>query len=200
MKQSFERQLPNLITGARIVVSPLLFILAAKALMDHDADAFRLSIALLAPIAFSDWLDGWLARRWGHVTKLGKWLDPAADKFLIYGLLAVLVRWMCLEFGVVILSPILIIIGLGLVMDLESQWINLSSGSGANNYGKHKFHLQLAAVTVGLMSGYFLTGKSYNFLVLVAVACLLIAAHRYAKKSLEEKYKAKNAAAATAAA
>lgn len=188
MKQSFERQLPNIITSTRIVTSVPFFILATRALVDHDANAFRWSVALLVPIALSDWLDGWLARRWRHVTKVGKWLDPLADKFLVYGSLAVLVRWMCLEFNLMIVAVVLIVISFGLIMDIESQFINLSSGNGANDHGKRKFHLQLAAVTVGLVGGYFCTGGPYSWLVLLALSGLLTAAHYHAKQSLNYKY------------
>jgi len=32
--------------------------------------------------AITDWYDGWVARRWGYVTRWGKFLDPLADKIL----------------------------------------------------------------------------------------------------------------------
>lgn len=188
MKQSFERQMPNIITLLRIVVSVPFFILASKALVDHDANAFRWSVALLMPIALSDWLDGWLARRWKVVSTTGKWLDPLADKILIYGSLGVLTRWMCLKFSVVTVAAMLVVISFGLLMDIESQFINLSSGNGANDNGKRKFHLQLTAVTIGLVSGYFCTNKPYNLLVAGVVAMVLAAAHYYAKQSLNHKY------------
>ena len=52
---------------------------------------------MAAGIVFSvasatDWLDGYLARKWGQVTKIGKLLDPIADKILIMSALVILVE------------------------------------------------------------------------------------------------------------
>ncbi len=70
------RQLPNLITGARmLLVLPLVW-----SLRDGDY-ALALGIALTAGV--SDALDGWLAKRHGWQTRLGSLLDPVADKLLL---------------------------------------------------------------------------------------------------------------------
>ncbi len=65
--------LPNAITIVRLLLVPLFgwSILASKTV---------LAPALLAAIAFSDWLDGFLARRYRAETRLGALLDPIADK------------------------------------------------------------------------------------------------------------------------
>ena len=70
------RQLPNAICVARIaLVVPI-----AITLLDGD---FIATLWLFALAAFSDGLDGYLAKRFGWTTELGKFLDPLADKLLL---------------------------------------------------------------------------------------------------------------------
>lgn len=85
------RQLPNLICVARI----LLVVPAAVALYRGD---YHLTLLLFGVAAFSDALDGFLAKRFGWTTELGKVLDPLADKLLLVTVFIML--------GVVGLTPV----------------------------------------------------------------------------------------------
>ncbi|MCS7171344.1 MAG: CDP-alcohol phosphatidyltransferase family protein [Aquificaceae bacterium] len=83
MKLSSYLNLPNLLSFARLVLSPLVFLLPEKSL-----PAFFLLLAL------SDALDGFLARRLKAQTELGKVLDPLADKImLLCGLVSCVYRF-----------------------------------------------------------------------------------------------------------
>src|SRR5512141_3270005 len=80
--------IPNILTVSRVVAVPVFIVLM------HDPSPLRV---LSAGIVFSlasatDWLDGYLARKWGQVTKMGKLLDPIADKILIMSALVILVE------------------------------------------------------------------------------------------------------------
>ncbi|MDN4481996.1 CDP-alcohol phosphatidyltransferase family protein [Demequina lignilytica] len=66
---------PNLISTVRIVLIVVFVVLLAGR---HDGWA----IAALIGAGVSDFLDGYLARRWDQVTRLGRILDPAADRLL----------------------------------------------------------------------------------------------------------------------
>jgi CDP-diacylglycerol--glycerol-3-phosphate 3-phosphatidyltransferase len=69
---------PNQLTLLRIVLTPV-FVL----LLFSDAPANReLALLVYCLAAITDWYDGWVARRWGYVTRWGKFLDPLADKVL----------------------------------------------------------------------------------------------------------------------
>jgi CDP-diacylglycerol--glycerol-3-phosphate 3-phosphatidyltransferase len=70
--------LPNLLTITRILLVPILVVVL---LTKFEGKEFvGLAIFLLASL--TDFLDGFLARRWAEETRLGKLLDPAADKIL----------------------------------------------------------------------------------------------------------------------
>jgi cardiolipin synthase (CMP-forming) len=67
---------PNIITSLRIAASPVL----AYAIV---YDLKFIAVGGCVVFAFSDWLDGYLAKRWNQCTLLGAYLDPLADKFMI---------------------------------------------------------------------------------------------------------------------
>jgi cardiolipin synthase len=69
--------LPNLISAIRVALIPVF----AWAFLTGEMDA--LALGLLVVIGFSDWLDGFVARKTGQVSKLGKLLDPVADRIAI---------------------------------------------------------------------------------------------------------------------
>ena len=74
------KNLPNVITFIRIVLAPVIaFILWQP----QSAYLGALGLALFCFAGFSDWLDGWLARRLNTVSSVGRMLDPIADKLLI---------------------------------------------------------------------------------------------------------------------
>ena len=70
--------LPNILTFLRILLAPIIVVVL---LTKFEGKEFvGLGLFLLA--AVTDFLDGFIARRFGLVTPLGKLLDPAADKIL----------------------------------------------------------------------------------------------------------------------
>jgi cardiolipin synthase len=71
--------LPNALTVARIVAVPVLiavFYLPAP-------PAHWAAMAVFVAASVTDWVDGWLARRWAQQSDFGKVLDPIADKLLV---------------------------------------------------------------------------------------------------------------------
>jgi len=75
--------LPNAISALRIALVAPILILIFNA-------SFGTALALFVIAAFSDGLDGYLARRNGWFTRLGALLDPVADKLLVAGLFVTL--------------------------------------------------------------------------------------------------------------
>jgi len=79
--------LPNLLTLARVAAIPLLVIL----MLSDSRQASFWAAALFGVAAATDFIDGWLARKWGVVTVLGKFLDPLADKLIVMAALIMLI-------------------------------------------------------------------------------------------------------------
>jgi CDP-diacylglycerol--glycerol-3-phosphate 3-phosphatidyltransferase len=81
---AIPRQLPNAITVARIPLAIVFFVLLLLAGTNGSADlAMRWVAGALFVLAIStDWIDGYLARRYEIVSDFGKLWDPIADKLL----------------------------------------------------------------------------------------------------------------------
>ncbi|HEX2052964.1 MAG TPA: CDP-alcohol phosphatidyltransferase family protein [Actinomycetota bacterium] len=77
--------IPNLISFTRMLLIPLF----AWAFLTGGKDPFAL--VLLVVIGSTDWVDGYVARRTGQVSRLGKLLDPVADRMAIVVVLLALV-------------------------------------------------------------------------------------------------------------
>ena len=72
--------LPNKMTFGRLLASPILFLL----ILFYDDPFYRiLAFVIFLSAALTDLYDGYLARKHGDVTNLGKVIDPLADKFLL---------------------------------------------------------------------------------------------------------------------
>jgi CDP-diacylglycerol--glycerol-3-phosphate 3-phosphatidyltransferase len=69
---------PNQLTLLRIFLTPIFVIL----LFSNDPANKEIALGLFIVAALTDWYDGYVARRWGYITKWGKFLDPLADKVL----------------------------------------------------------------------------------------------------------------------
>jgi CDP-diacylglycerol--glycerol-3-phosphate 3-phosphatidyltransferase len=70
--------IPNSLTISRMLLTPVFVILL------FAESPFLKQIALVVYIvaALTDWYDGWVARKYGYISRWGKFLDPLADKVL----------------------------------------------------------------------------------------------------------------------
>ena len=126
---------PNLLTMLRIVLIPavLLYIDNESPLRSFIACLFYVASAI------TDFLDGYLARRYGQVSVLGKLLDPLADKILVMATLVWMVPLGRIQAWVVILllARELAITGLRAIASAEGLVI------AARQWGKDKTALQM---------------------------------------------------------
>lgn len=133
--------LPNTITVVRTAAVPILVLFP---LFDGPRGS-RIVAWIFIVAALSDLLDGWLARRGQQVTKIGKLLDPLADKLLVATALIVLVGIGRIPAGMV--WAVVVIVGRELAV---TGLRGLASAEGrvmaAQGAGKLKTLLQNVAV------------------------------------------------------
>jgi cardiolipin synthase len=72
--------IPNLLSFGRLALVPVFLWLL---LVPREPWADLLALFILGLSAFTDWLDGYLARRWNQITRVGQLLDPVADRLYI---------------------------------------------------------------------------------------------------------------------
>lgn len=137
--------LPNLLTLARIAAVPVVLVL----LLSGSRSSGIWAAAIFGMAAATDFIDGWLARKWGVVTVLGKFLDPLADKLIVMVALIMLIpldrvpAWAVF----IILAREMIVTGLRSIASSEGIVID------ASDLGKYKTIYQMVAIP-GLMLHY----------------------------------------------
>jgi len=139
--------LPNLLSGLRLVLAVVLF--AALAL-----EQYLISLGVFLLACGTDWLDGWYARRYGQVTFLGRILDPFADKVMVCGAFIFLLAARPLVEMPWGLRPWMVVVIVAREMFvtavrsfLEQRGVDFS----AKRSGKWKMFLQNVAITAALV-------------------------------------------------
>lgn len=156
--------LPTKITLARIVFIPVflfLMYLPGPELnwLGQSDSSFQIAAAVLFVIlALTDWLDGYLARKNNQVTALGKFLDPIADKVLVFSAFLVLT-----EQGLIWSLPIILMLSREFVV-ATVRMMAAKDGfvMAADNLGKWKTVMQMVALVLYL----------FHFTIFPAVAII----------------------------
>jgi CDP-diacylglycerol---glycerol-3-phosphate 3-phosphatidyltransferase len=150
LKGLFHLNLPNKITVSRILLIPIfmLFMLVdfnfgTVNLLNTDVQTSHLIGGLIFIIAsITDWLDGYIARKYELITNMGKFLDPLADKLLVSAAFIILVElgsapsWII----IVIISREFAVTGLRLILAGGGEVV------AANQLGKIKTVTQIIAI------------------------------------------------------
>lgn len=134
--------LPNILTVARIILIPV-FILIYYLPWEwaHGAAAIIFSVA-----SFTDWLDGYLARKLQQMSPFGAFLDPVADKLLVACSLLILVGEQTIHY---ITLPAIVIVGREIVISALREWmaeLGRRASVTVNYIGKIKTALQMLAL------------------------------------------------------
>lgn len=134
----------TVLTVGRIAAVPIVMVLLLGG--GPGTAAYVWAGALFVVAALTDFLDGWLARRWRVTTTLGSFLDTTADKLLVAGVLITLV-----EVGRAWAWAAVVIVGRELVI-MALRGLVASSGSvlAPSIWGKLKANVQFVAITMAI--------------------------------------------------
>jgi CDP-diacylglycerol--glycerol-3-phosphate 3-phosphatidyltransferase len=134
---------PNAITAIRIAMIPVIL---AFTYYEGRVNSF-VAAMLFAVTGATDFLDGWVARRTGTVTVVGKFLDPLADKLIVMSILIMLVHLGRVPAWLVIL----ILAREFTVTGLRTMAMSEGIVIGAGQEGKYKTSIQIAAISFLLL-------------------------------------------------
>lgn len=134
---------PNILTMARILAIPFFILFTWYA----DPRSSLYAALIFGAASATDFLDGWLARRQGLVTVVGKFLDPLADKLIVMAALVLLVRLGRVASVLVILLLAREFMVTGLRTIAMSEGMVIAAGQG----GKWKTMLQLTGISLLLL-------------------------------------------------
>ncbi len=163
------------ITYLRIALVPVVMALVLAG--NRVRYAFVLAAVVFAVAAVTDFLDGYLARRWGHATTLGSFLDTTADKLLSSGALIALVAvgrassWIAF----IIIGRELVILGLRGLVATSGMVMKPSI------WGKLKASVQFLAIFLAMLRPFSPLGPLYldQWVMLAAAALTVISGVEY---------------------
>ena len=134
--------LPNVLTLMRISLIPVFVIVFYLPF----SWAHYVAALIFALACFTDWLDGYLARKLQQISTFGAFLDPVADKLLVATSLLLLVGARDWNY---ITIPAIVIVGREIVISALREWmaeIGSRASVTVSNIGKIKTTLQMLAL------------------------------------------------------
>lgn len=159
--------IPNILTLLRVALIPIFILLYY--LPFHWSYLAAAVVFTLASL--TDWLDGYLARKWEQSTAFGAFLDPVADKLMVAVALVLLVQshanfW--------ITAPAMVIIGREIVISALREWmaeLGARAQVAVSNLGKYKTAAQMVALIVLLANP-----PSFSVWVILGYVLLVVSA------------------------
>lgn len=162
-----KEKLPNQLTLLRIFAIPIFLVILSlprgAAINKYSYLSWLIAAILFALAAFTDWLDGFLARKWKVVTNFGKFADPLADKMLTMAAFIMLVSLGLAPAWVVaiIICRELAVTGLRLLLVEQG-----GSVLAAAMPGKIKTATQMLSIIL-LLAGFQLLGLIFLYICLI---------------------------------
>jgi CDP-diacylglycerol---glycerol-3-phosphate 3-phosphatidyltransferase len=152
----------NLLTFTRIVLAAIIFLLLMS------SDGYLLALILFYIAGLTDWLDGYLARKYNAVSQFGEILDPIADKILIvfvfFGLAVNLSSYLIAFFASLIITRE---IWVGALRDLNAR-NNKSDATKVTFLAKIKTTIQLFTISI------YLFGLTLNNMLIIQIANIFL--------------------------
>lgn len=166
--------IPNIFSYLRIVLIPVfIYLLTIK-----TAQAWMWALIVFCIASFTDFVDGWLARRLKQESEFGKFIDPIADKFLVISaLIAIIAVDPYFEFFD---SWMIVIIVARDVLITVMRWFAIQRGRSlrTSRFGKFKTAFQMMSIVIIIMIymikklGFFETHVSVPYWIMLAVTIM----------------------------
>ena len=143
--------LPNILTMLRLLAAPAVAVMFLYFMRPY-ADWFAL--VLFVSAAITDWFDGYLARSWKQVTKIGTMLDPIADKAMVVIALMVIVGYSSMSPWLVL--PATVILFREVFVSGLREYLGDTAGTlKVTQLAKWKTTAQMVAIAVLFAQGVF---------------------------------------------
>ena len=171
----------NILTLSRIAAIPLVVLCMW---LDRTWSPW-VSVVLFAAAAITDWFDGYFARRYHQISRLGRFLDPIADKLLVAAVLVMLVDTGPLR-GVHVFAALIILAREILVSGLREFLAELRVGLPVSQLAKWKTAVQMGAIAfllVGDAGGPTITLIGL-WLIWIAAGLTLVTGYDYLRTGL----------------
>lgn len=182
--------LPNKLTIGRLFAIPIIIIISliqyfrTITILDSSGIIFTLEDLLILIVfilaAFTDFLDGYIARKHNLVTNFGKFMDPLADKLLVLTAMIVLIeRGRFVAFGFSLAFVVTIILAREfMVTGMRLLAVDNNVVIAASNLGKIKTISQMLMIIILLLNGFpfvaiSIVVKEVVFLLIISLAGLL---------------------------
>jgi cardiolipin synthase (CMP-forming) len=141
--------LPNILTVSRILAIPGI----CAAFYLPGAWSAWVPLALFAAAGITDWFDGYLARKWGQMSDLGRFLDPVADKLLVAAVILMLIAFERID-RVTCLAAVVIMCREVTVTGLREFLAELRVKVPVSRLAKWKTTVQLVALGILIVGDY----------------------------------------------
>jgi len=166
--------IPNMISFLRIILIP--FIIYFLTMKSVEYLIYALALFMLA--SFTDFVDGWLARKLKQESEFGKFIDPIADKFLVIASLFAIIT-IDPEFEIIDYWMIIIIAGRDILITVM-RILAIKKGRQlyTSNLGKFKTAFQMLSIVIIIMiyiskrSGLFDTHESLPYYIMLTVTLM----------------------------
>jgi CDP-diacylglycerol--glycerol-3-phosphate 3-phosphatidyltransferase len=149
------KNVPNILSALRIILAPIFIILYVQ-----DEILYRsLSVGIFAVAAFTDFFDGYIAREFNAVSRLGNFLDPLADKILTFSGFLVLPLISISVFPIIPIGLIIFRDTMITLMRLYAERYNYNIKT--RGMAKIKTVLQMILLYTALLTGLFIQAEVF---------------------------------------
>jgi CDP-diacylglycerol--glycerol-3-phosphate 3-phosphatidyltransferase len=176
-----KKNLPNLLTVSRILAIPV--IVLSFYIQNRYANLITILTFMFACI--TDFVDGYLARAWKVQSRLGKLLDPIADKLIVVSTITMLIyKHKINDFTVI--PSIIIICREILVSGLREFLITANVSIPVSKAGKVKTFLQMVAVIALILDNYIIIKEVGAVFLWCAALMTIWSGYRYVVEGIKQ--------------